>query len=44
MGDKASAKETMRKAKVPTIPGSDGLLKDFAQAKTIAHQINTPSC
>ena len=42
MGDKASAKETMRKAKVPTIPGSDGLLKDFAQAKTIAHQIKYP--
>ena len=42
MGDKASAKESMRKAKVPTIPGSDGLLKDFAQAKTKAHQIKYP--
>ena len=42
MGDKASAKETMRKAKVPTIPGSDGLLKDFAQAKSIAHKIQYP--
>ena len=40
MGDKASAKETMRKAKVPTIPGSDGLLKDFAQAKSIANKLN----
>ncbi|MEC8603252.1 MAG: acetyl-CoA carboxylase biotin carboxylase subunit [Bacteroidota bacterium] len=42
MGDKASAKETMKKAKVPTIPGSDGLLKDFLQAKKIAHQIKYP--
>ena len=42
MGDKASAKETMRKAKVPTIPGSDGLLKDFAQAKSIANKIKYP--
>ena len=42
MGDKASAKETMKKAKVPTIPGSDGLLKDFPQAKKIAHQIKYP--
>ena len=42
MGDKASAKETMKKAKVPTIPGSDGLLKDLPQAKKIAHQIKYP--
>ncbi|MBG15502.1 MAG: acetyl-CoA carboxylase biotin carboxylase subunit [Crocinitomicaceae bacterium] len=42
MGDKASAKETMKKAKVPTIPGSDGLLKDFPQAKKIANQIKYP--
>ncbi|MDG1997031.1 MAG: biotin carboxylase N-terminal domain-containing protein, partial [Emcibacteraceae bacterium] len=36
MGDKASAKETMRKAKVPTIPGSVGILKDFQEAKKVA--------
>ena len=42
MGDKASAKETMKKAKVPTIPGSDGLLKDFPHAKKIAHHIKYP--
>jgi acetyl-CoA carboxylase biotin carboxylase subunit len=42
MGDKASAKETMKKAKVPTIPGSDGLLKDFPEAKKIAGQIKYP--
>ena len=42
MGDKASAKETMKKAKVPTIPGSEGLLKDFPEAKKIAGQIKYP--
>tara|TARA_B100001758_G_C18408372_1_gene613826 strand:- start:1461 stop:2798 length:1338 start_codon:yes stop_codon:yes gene_type:complete len=36
MGDKAAAKETMKKAGVPTIPGSDGLIKDFAQCKKLA--------
>ena len=29
MGDKAAAKATMEKAGVPTIPGSNGLIKDF---------------
>ena len=29
MGDKAAAKDTMKKAGVPTIPGSDGLIDDF---------------
>jgi acetyl-CoA carboxylase biotin carboxylase subunit len=42
MGDKASAKETMKKAKVPTIPGSEGLLKDYPEAKKIAGQIKYP--
>lgn len=42
MGDKASAKGTMKKAKVPTIPGSEGLLKDFPEAKKIANQIKYP--
>ena len=36
MGDKAAAKETMKKAGVPTIPGSDGLIKDFAECKKLA--------
>lgn len=27
MGDKATARETMKKAGVPTVPGSDGLLQ-----------------
>ena len=39
MGDKAAAKETMKKAGVPTIPGSDGLIKDFAECKKLAEDI-----
>lgn len=27
MGDKATARETMKKAGVPTVPGSDGLVQ-----------------
>ena len=42
MGDKATAKETMRKAGVPTIPGSEGLLKDVADAKKIAKKMGYP--
>jgi len=42
MGDKASAKETMKNAGVPTIPGSDGLIKDVEQGLTIAEQIGYP--
>ena len=42
MGDKASARETMKKAGVPTIPGSDGLLKDVAEAKKVAKKMGYP--
>jgi acetyl-CoA carboxylase, biotin carboxylase subunit len=42
MGDKASAKETMKKAGVPTIPGSKGLIKDFADCKKLAKEIGYP--
>jgi acetyl-CoA carboxylase, biotin carboxylase subunit len=42
MGDKSSAKETMKKAGVPTIPGSDGLVKDVKEGITIANQIGYP--
>jgi len=42
MGDKASAKETMKKAGVPIVPGSDGLLKDLADAKKNAKKIGYP--
>lgn len=42
MGDKASAKSTMVAAGVPCIPGSEGILKDFAEAKKIANKIKYP--
>ncbi|MGJ8659347.1 acetyl-CoA carboxylase biotin carboxylase subunit [Cellulophaga fucicola] len=42
MGDKASARETMKKAGVPTIPGSDGLLKDVTEAKKVAKKMGYP--
>ncbi len=42
MGDKSNAKETMKKAGVPCIPGSDGLLESVDQAKTIAKEIGYP--
>jgi len=42
MGDKASAKETMKRAKVPTIPGSEGLLRSLDEAKTLAKKIGYP--
>jgi acetyl-CoA carboxylase biotin carboxylase subunit len=42
MGDKASAKATMIKAGVPCIPGSKGILKDFAEAKKLAEEIVYP--
>ncbi len=42
MGDKSNAKDTMKKAKVPTIPGSDGLLSSFSEGQTIAKEIGYP--
>src|ERR1700710_926306 len=42
MGDKASAKETMKKAGVPIVPGSEGLLADVKQGIAIANKIGYP--
>ena len=42
MGDKATAKATMKAAGVPTIPGSEGLLKDVEDAKKIAGKMGYP--
>ena len=42
MGDKALAKETMRKAGVPVVPGSDGVITDFEKAKKIAGEVGYP--
>jgi acetyl-CoA carboxylase biotin carboxylase subunit len=42
MGDKITAKETMIKAGVPCIPGSEGLVKDLADAKKTAKVVGYP--
>lgn len=42
MGDKATAKATMKKAGVPTIPGSDGLLSSVKEGQRIAKRIKYP--
>ncbi len=42
MGDKVTAKETMMKAGVPVIPGSDGLVKDIRAGIKIAKEIGYP--
>lgn len=42
MGDKATAKATMIEAGVPVVPGSEGILKDYAEAKKIAKKIGYP--
>jgi acetyl-CoA carboxylase, biotin carboxylase subunit len=42
MGDKATAKATMKKAGVPTVPGSDGILESLEEAKKTAAKIGYP--
>lgn len=42
MGDKSTAKETMQRAGVPTVPGSDGLLTDERAAIATANRIGYP--
>ncbi len=42
MGDKATAKDTMKKAGVPVVPGSDGLVHTIEDAKKIAKKIKYP--
>ena len=42
MGDKITAKETMIKAGVPVIPGSEGLLSSVDEAKKIAGEMGYP--
>lgn len=42
MGDKSNAKDTMKKAGVPCIPGSDGLLKSLDEGVKIAKKIGYP--
>jgi acetyl-CoA carboxylase biotin carboxylase subunit len=42
MGDKITAKETMIRAGVPVIPGSEGLLKSVEEAKMLANDMGYP--
>lgn len=42
MGDKASAKATVKSAGVPVIPGSDGIVEDVGEAARIAAEIGYP--
>ncbi|MFM7036640.1 MAG: acetyl-CoA carboxylase biotin carboxylase subunit [Planctomycetaceae bacterium] len=42
LGDKVSAREIARKAGVPCVPGSDGLVADVEEAVRIADQIGYP--
>ncbi len=42
MGDKVAARETMKKAGVPVVPGSDGPVNDEQEALKVAHKIGYP--
>ncbi len=42
MGDKASAKATMKAAGVPCVPGSDGVIPDFKTCKKVAKETGYP--
>ena len=42
MGDKSLAKDTMRKAGVPVVPGSEGVVKGVGEANEVAHAMGFP--
>ncbi len=42
MGDKATAKATMRAAGVPCVPGSEGILESYEEAEKIANDMGYP--
>lgn len=42
MGDKAEARKTVKDKGVPVIPGSAGVVEDFASVKKVADEINFP--
>ncbi|MDF1871655.1 acetyl-CoA carboxylase biotin carboxylase subunit [Vannielia sp.] len=42
MGDKITAKETMRNLGVPCVPGSEGGVPDYETAKVVAEEIGYP--
>ena len=42
MGDKSTAKKTMQRVGVPTVPGSDGLVADVDEARVVARSMGYP--
>ncbi|MFD1094582.1 acetyl-CoA carboxylase biotin carboxylase subunit [Salegentibacter chungangensis] len=42
MGDKATAKATMRAAGVPCVPGSEGIIEDYDECLKLAREIGFP--
>src|SRR5512136_1411755 len=42
LGDKNNARQIARESKVPTVPGSDGLVRDEADAIALARKIGFP--
>lgn len=42
MGDKSTAKDTMKQAGVPTVPGTDGLIDSISEAIQTAREIGYP--
>lgn len=42
MSNKSKAKQVMQRAGVPVVPGSDGAIKDAAEAKKLASQMGYP--
>ena len=42
MGDKATAKATMKAAGVPCVPGSEGIIEDFEQCEKLALEVGYP--
>jgi acetyl-CoA carboxylase biotin carboxylase subunit len=42
MGDKNTARDTAKRAKIPITPGSDGIVKDEKEAKLVAAELGYP--
>ena len=42
MGDKSTARETMRACGVPTVPGSDGIVDPVEEAEAFANRVGYP--
>ncbi len=42
MGDKATARETMTRCGVPTVPGSDGIIETVEEARAFAEEVGYP--